>query len=148
MNTTRIALTFLTGLLLAAPLAAAPGGGHGGGHGNAHGGNGQATAAAHTTRATDPASHPIGPKLAASLQAQLPPGTSLTGAQAGFRTSGLFVAAVRVSRQLGIPFDTLKSHITAGATLGQSIHALRPTADANGIARRELDRAVNDLAGG
>lgn len=148
MNTPPIALTFLIGLVLAAPLAAAPDGGHG----NARGGKATGTAHAASARPANPAApaaaaRPIGARLAASLQAQLPPGTSLAAAQAGFRNPGLFVATVRVSHQLGIPFDTLKSHLTAGATLGQTIHALRPSVDAKGIARQELDRAAHDLAG-
>ena len=84
-------------------------------------------------------------KLSSNLAALLPAGTDLQTASQGFKNLGLFVAAVHVSHNLGIPFACLKSDMTdtapaTGTTcpadtgtgskalnLGASIQALKPT---------------------
>lgn len=84
-------------------------------------------------------------KLSSNLAALLPAGTDLQTASQGFKNLGLFVAAVHVSHNLGIPFACLKADMTdtapaAGTTcpdgtgtgpkalsLGASIQALDPT---------------------
>jgi len=84
-------------------------------------------------------------KLSSNLAALLPPGTDLQTAAQGFKNLGLFVAAVHVSHNLGIPFACLKADMTdtappTGTTcapdtgtgpkalnLGASIQALKPT---------------------
>ena len=84
-------------------------------------------------------------KLSSNLAALLPAGTDLQTASQGFKNLGLFVAAVHVSHNLGIPFACLKADMTdtapaAGTTcpagtgtgskalnLGASIQALKPT---------------------
>ena len=90
-------------------------------------------------------------KLSSNLAALLPAGTDLQTAAQGFKNLGLFVAAVHVSNNLGIPFACLKADMTdtappaptAGTTgvtcpagtgtgpkalnLGSSIQALKPT---------------------
>ncbi len=66
-------------------------------------------------------------KLASNLQSLLPAGTNLTEAASGFKNLGLFVAAVHVSHNLGIPFDELKSTMLSnGGNLGKAIHTLNP----------------------
>lgn len=49
------------------------------------------------------------PQLRARVQGLLAPNTNLDQAVSGFKSLGQFVAAVNVSHNLGIPFDTLKS---------------------------------------
>ena len=44
----------------------------------------------------------------------------------GFKNLGQFVAAVHVSHNLDIPFDQLKAKVTAGESLGDAIHDLKP----------------------
>ena len=57
-------------------------------------------------------------------------GTNVVSAASGFRNLGQFVAAVNVSRNLGIPFTQLKADmVTKHMSLGQSIQALRPSAN-------------------
>jgi hypothetical protein len=76
-------------------------------------------------------------KLATKLQSRLPPGTNLLIAAEGFRNFGQFVAAVNVSRNLGIPFSQLKADmVDKGMSLGQSIRDLRPKASATVEAQR------------
>ena len=86
------------------------------------------------------------PKLAAKLQALIP-GTPVNLAAEGFRNFGQFVAAVHVSHNLGIPFADLKARMTGPnpQSLGQSIHALRPTVNADAEANFAEQQARRDL---
>ena len=75
---------------------------------------------------------PKNEKLVARLQALLPAGMTVEQAAEGFRNQGQFIAAVRVSNNLGIPFADLKTSMVAdGRSLGQSIQTLRPGIDAD-----------------
>ena len=66
--------------------------------------------------------------LAAKLQSRLPAGTDLNTAAAGFRNLGQFVAAVNVSKNLGLDFPTLKTAmVTDGKSLGQAIQRQKGT---------------------
>ena len=87
-------------------------------------------------------------RLAANLQALLPKGTDLQAAASGFKNLGQFVAAVHVSSNLGIPFDSLRAKLTGThpASLGHAIQDLRPSSDsktettkAEAQARKDLD---------
>jgi len=79
--------------------------------------------------------------LANKLQGRLPGGTDLMTASSGFRNLGQFVAAVNVSNNLGIPFAQLKTRmVDDGMSLGQSIQALKPTANST----VEAGRAEHD----
>ncbi len=85
--------------------------------------------------------------LAAKLQSRLPAGMPVQQACLGFRNLGQFVAAVNVSNNLGIPFVQLKAKMTGddAMSLGQAIHALRPTVDADAessVAQRQADAMV------
>ncbi|HEX7284957.1 MAG TPA: hypothetical protein VF532_02185 [Candidatus Angelobacter sp.] len=88
-------------------------------------------------------------KLAATLQALLPPGTNLQTAAQGFKNLGQFVAAVHVSKNLGIPFDQLKTKMTGPPPekLGQAIHDLQPTADVKAALKQAKRQAEADLEG-
>jgi len=89
-----------------------------------------------------PASLPPDAKLVAKIQALLPAGMAADQAAFGFRTQMQFVSAVFASRNLDIPFGELKTRLlTHGLTLDESIHALRPTADATVEADRALRQA-------
>lgn len=98
--------------------------------------------------------------LAAKLQTRLPQGVLVQDACVGFKNLGQFVAAVNVSNNLGIDFAQLKAKMTgttvsgekiAGATttmsLGQAIHTLKPTVDADGEALTAQRQADSMIAG-
>jgi hypothetical protein len=68
------------------------------------------------------------PALSARIQPLLPAGFTVATASAGFRNQGEFIAALHVSRNLGIPFDQLKAELTEQHpdSLGRAVHDLRP----------------------
>ena len=74
-------------------------------------------------------------------------GTDAQQACAGFMNLGSCVAAAHVSKNLGIPFDTLRSKVTGSSAvgLGRAIHELRPDTDATSAARAATRRAIADL---
>ena len=66
------------------------------------------------------------PQLSQRIQAMLPAGMTVDQAAAGFKNLGQFIAAVHVSKNLGIPFDQLKAQVTgpSAVSLGrQSTHS-------------------------
>ena len=65
--------------------------------------------------------------LASRLQALLPQGTTLETAAAGFKNEGQFIAALEASKNLNLSFADLKDRMTAGQSLGQAIHGLKPS---------------------
>jgi hypothetical protein len=75
--------------------------------------------------------------LSARIQPLLPAGTTVSTAAAGFRSQGQFLAAVHVSKNLGIPFDQLKTEMTgtSHASLGSAIRDLRPALDNQAVKR-------------
>lgn len=86
-------------------------------------------------------------KLASKLQALLPPGTNLQTAAAGFKNLGQFVAAVHVSKNLGIPFDQLKSTMLGppAESLGKAIKTLDPNANTKSALKTANKQAHQDL---
>jgi hypothetical protein len=64
----------------------------------------------------------------ARLQPMLPAGMTVETAAEGFRNRGQFMAAVQVSKNLGIPFADLKAKMTGTdpVSLGRAIQDLRP----------------------
>ena len=80
-------------------------------------------------------------KLAARLQQDLPAGMDVQQAGAGFKNLGLFVATVQASKNLDIPFDTLKTHVNGGASLGDAIHELKPDVDAKAEEKKAKQQA-------
>jgi hypothetical protein len=86
-------------------------------------------------------------QLASKLQALLPPGTDLQQAAQGFKNLGQFVAAVHVSKDLGIPFDQLKAKMTGpGAeSLGKAIRDLDPSANAKAALKQAEREAKSDI---
>jgi hypothetical protein len=80
------------------------------------------------------------------LRLLLPPGTDVTLASTGFKNQGQFVAAVHVSRNLGIPFIDLRARmVDSGMSLGQAIQSLRPRADYDAEAVRAFRQANADI---
>src|SRR4051794_12264930 len=164
--------TLLICALAAAPGGAQGHGSTGVAHGNPHAGAGAHgtphTAqgpktpnhgAAHAAKAgnTPNAGHPDGahgpmtaqdhlathPQLAQRLQGLLPAGMTVDQAAAGFKNLGQFVAAVHVSKNLGIPFDQLKTQMSGpnAKSLGAAIHTLNPDADASAQVERAEEAA-------
>jgi hypothetical protein len=86
-------------------------------------------------------------KLAGKLSGLLPPGTDLQTAASGFKNLGQFVAAVHVSHNLNIPFDTFKTEMLKDGNLGKAIKALRPDADSKAetkTAQKQTDEDVRE----
>ena len=95
--------------------------------------HGQANKPAEPNRSAHSGKNAVGtrlrenPDLASKLQGMLPAGMNVEDASNGFKNFGQFVAAVHVSKNLGIPFDQLKGAvITNHMSLGDAIHALKP----------------------
>ena len=94
-----------------------------------------------------PAALPADSKLVAKIQAMLPDGMAADQAAFGFRTQIQFVSAVLAARNLDVPFAELKTRLLShGMSLDESIHALRPKADATMEADRALREADAALA--
>ena len=114
----------------------------------AHAKTAKPTTAKHNT-AGDPLPVPIArrPEVASRISGMLPPNMSLANARSGFRNDGQFVAALHASRNLNIPFVTLKDAMTGSnpVSLGQAIHVLRPSVDATAEANRAEMQATSDL---
>ena len=87
--------------------------------------------------------------LASKLQSILPSGTDLQAASSGFKNLGQFVAAVHVSKNLGIPFEDLKAKMTGSnaVSLGKAIHELQPSVNAKEAAKEANRQAKRDIAG-
>jgi Sec-independent protein translocase protein TatA len=64
--------------------------------------------------------------LASRLETLLPKGATLQSAAAGFKNEGQFIATLEGAKTLNLSFADLKDRVTAGQSLGQAIHALRP----------------------
>jgi len=89
------------------------------------------------------------PQLNARITAMLPPHMSLNRASSGFKNQGQFIAALHVSKNLGIPFRDLKNDMTRKhMSLGQSIQDLKKSAASGTEARRGEAEAHEDLKSG
>jgi hypothetical protein len=133
-------------------------------HGNPH------TTTTHTTTTTT--LNPIAQKLQGKplgdrIQKMLPQGMTLNTASEGFKNQGQFIAAVHVSKNLGIPFAQLKATMlgtpttaTSGTnatsttstststnpmSLGQAIQRLKPSANSSAEAMLAEKQASDDL---
>jgi hypothetical protein len=101
-------------------------------------------------------------QLSSKLSSLLPAGTDLQQAAAGYRNLGQFVAAVHVSHNLRIPFDSLKCTELAQtqycpkgvavpskpSSLGQAIHTLKPdmsATDSKSAAKEAEKQASSDI---
>lgn len=87
------------------------------------------------------------PELTEKLQGLLPktgPNSTLAGAASGFRNEGQFISALHASKNLGIPFDQLKTKMmgnpptTPSMKLGEAIHALKPT-----LSEKDVDKVAD-----
>ena len=172
MNTLRKTLC-IAGATLALALPALAGGSHGGGgggggnssseHASAGQGNSGKTEHAkadHSKKSHDKAEHAkdgsatktpsqqlaAKPKLSDKLAKLLPPGTDMSKAADGFKNLGQFVAAVHVSKNLGIPFADLKTRMVDGASLGSAIKTLKPEANSDAEARKARKQAQTTQA--
>jgi hypothetical protein len=86
------------------------------------------------------------PQLNARITAMLPAHMSLDRASSGFKNQGQFIAALHVSKNLGIPFKDLKSDMTRKhMSLGQSIQDLKKSAASTTEAKKGETEAKADL---
>ena len=148
----RTLIIALSVALLGIPLYAQHGhGGGGGGGGTGHSMNSNSNS--HNNSGKDSKGSSVSDhledntKLASKLQSLLPAGTNLQQAAQGFKNLGQFVAAVHVSHNLGIPFDQLKAKMIGPPkeSLGDAIHALKPTANAKEEAKKGEKQAKHDM---
>jgi hypothetical protein len=86
-------------------------------------------------------------KLHTRVKPLLPPGTNLSQASTGFKNEGQFIAALHVSKNLGIPFSDLQAKMTGSnpMTLGEAVKALKPTANAASEAAKAESQAAETL---
>jgi hypothetical protein len=99
------------------------------------------------------------PRLEERLRLMLPAGMTVQDASLGFKNWGQFVAAVHVSRNLGLDFNALKAAMTgipvgsppgtlpttAPLSLGQAIHSLprtTPTTDGQTLTTSKIQTEV------
>ena len=87
------------------------------------------------------------PQLASKVHELLPAGMTLNRASTGFKNQGQFLAALHVSRNLGIPFSRLKADMTGRRhlSLGQSIQFEKARANATTEAHHAETEADDDL---
>jgi hypothetical protein len=87
------------------------------------------------------------PQLTSRLTPLLPSGMSLENAAQGFKNQGQFIAALHVSKNVGIPFDQLKTEMTGSnhRSLGQAIETLKPNANADMEAKTAENEAKEDV---
>ena len=84
-------------------------------------------------------------KLTANLQKLLPSTTTPQQACQGFRNLGQCVAAIHVAHNLNISFDSLKTKMLGGESLGGAIHDLKPDANAKEEAKKGEKEAKQDM---
>ncbi len=134
--------------------AAPPGGGRpmgGGMPGATPGGHADMGHATERQSGAPSEGHSLSDQLAdnAKLSSQIKDltGTDAQQACAGFKNLGSCVAAAHVSKNLAIPFDTLRTKLTgSGAvSLGKAIHELKPDADSKRAAQAATRQADADL---
>ena len=91
----------------------------------------------------------VPPSLATKVQPLLPSGTDIATASTGFKNLGQFIAAVHVSNNLSIPFDSLKGKVTGASaeSLGQAIHELKPDANSANEVKKAQQQAKADQSG-
>ncbi len=82
------------------------------------------------------------PYLATVVKSLLPPRTSVIDAAMGFKNQRQFIAAVHVSRNLNIPFNQIKTRMTAEhrMSLNDSLRDIRPDMTKN-LAKAEVNKA-------
>lgn len=84
----------------------------------------------------------------ARLAPMLPVGMPIETAAEGFKNRGQFMAAAQVSKNLGIPFEDLKTRMTGpeSQSLGRAIQDLRPTmsSDEAKLAAKTAERQAKE----
>src|SRR5437867_11246525 len=86
------------------------------------------------------------PELKSKVESMLPAGENLKTAASGFKNGGQFIAALHVSKNVGIPFDQLKAKMMGSnppMSLGQAIHALKPNMSEKDV-DKEADKAEKE----
>ncbi|HYM23160.1 MAG TPA: hypothetical protein VEU08_08130 [Vicinamibacterales bacterium] len=105
-----------------------------------------------TTTTQPPKLNPIAakitahPQLDSKITAMLPKGMTLNQASMGFKNQGQFIAALHVSRNLGIPFKDLRTEMVKDhKSLGQSIQTLKKSADSDDAVKTATHEADDDV---
>lgn len=64
--------------------------------------------------------------LSSRASTLLPPGSSVTSAATGFHDENQFLSTAQASHNLNLPFEDMKDRVTAGQSLSDAIHAMKP----------------------
>jgi len=82
------------------------------------------------------------PYLSSRLKPLLPPRTTIMDAATGFKNQRQFIAAIHLSRNLGIPFDQIKTRMIGEhrMSLNDSLRDLRPEMNKN-LVKDEVNKA-------
>jgi hypothetical protein len=87
------------------------------------------------------------PQLSSRLEKLLPEGMTMTDAAAGFKSQGQFIAALRVSENLGISFYELKMRMVAEddrMSLGEAISGIRGAEMTESQVKVEVNKAERE----
>jgi hypothetical protein len=87
------------------------------------------------------------PQLSSRLAKLLPEGMTMTDAAAGFKSQGQFIAALRVSENLGISFHELKMRMVAEddrMSLGEAIFDIRGAEMTESQVKVEVNKAERE----
>jgi hypothetical protein len=100
-----------------------------------------------TTTRTKDSELKISDKLTAKLKTLLPEGSDPHYLSKGFADLKEFVAVVRVSNNLKVPFGELKHTMKDGSSkeLQNAIHALKPDVDQKAEAKKATEQAKEDI---
>ena len=84
-------------------------------------------------------------KLSTILKQQSPSVTDLQAASQGFNILSVFVVAVHISDNLGIPFDQLKTPAQTSEDFSKSIRALKPDVDGEAEIKKAAEQYIDDM---
>lgn len=65
-------------------------------------------------------------ELSSRASTILPPGSNVASAATGFHDEDQFLATAQASHNLNVPFADMKDRVTAGQSLSDAIHAMKP----------------------
>lgn len=65
-------------------------------------------------------------QLSSRVGTLLPAGSNVASAATGFHDENEFISTAQASHNLNLPFEDMKDRVTAGQSLGDAIHAMKP----------------------
>lgn len=89
-------------------------------------------------------------ELSSRVSTLLPPGSNVSSAAAGFHDENQFISTAQAAHNLNLPFADMKDRVTAGQSLSDAIHAMKPDmseSDARAGAQTASSQAARLRAG-